>query len=169
MRFMSKKGISPLIASILLIGFTVALAAIVITWGSGFVQSITSSTEERTTKAIACTSDLNFEILKVTCNTNPGDPNAGVSQVLIDNKGSVDIKGLALRFFNANGDNTGVTNTVPILSFEIKTIDLFPGTIPQKLIPTGTIKVEALATIQTDGTNATCSEASRVKTFTPAC
>ena len=112
---------------------------------------------------------MNFEILKVTCDTNPGDPNAGLSQILIDNKGGVDINGLALRFFNNGGDNVGVTNTIPILSFEIKTIDLFPGTNPQRLIPTGTTKIEALATIQTDGTNATCSEASRVKIFTPAC
>lgn len=33
----SKKGISPLIATVLLIGFTVALVALVILWGRGFV------------------------------------------------------------------------------------------------------------------------------------
>ena len=32
MKFLNKKGISPLIATVLLIGFTVALAAVVITW-----------------------------------------------------------------------------------------------------------------------------------------
>jgi len=39
---MNKKGISPLIATVLIIGFTVALAAIIITWGSGFVNKLIS-------------------------------------------------------------------------------------------------------------------------------
>ena len=44
----NKKGITPLIATVLLIGFTVALAGIVITWGGGFVERIQSGTDERT-------------------------------------------------------------------------------------------------------------------------
>ena len=35
MKMMNKKGISPLIATVLLIGFAVALAAVVMTWGLG--------------------------------------------------------------------------------------------------------------------------------------
>ena len=31
---MEKKGISPLIATVLILGFTVALAAVIMTWGS---------------------------------------------------------------------------------------------------------------------------------------
>ena len=63
MRMRNKKGISPLIATVLLIGFTVALAGIVITWGSNFVKNITSGTEERTESTLACAGDLNFDRL----------------------------------------------------------------------------------------------------------
>ena len=67
MRFLDKKGISPLIATVLLIGFTVALAGVVITWGGGFIKNITSSTEERTESTLACAGDLNFDIKKIKC------------------------------------------------------------------------------------------------------
>ena len=37
---MNKKGISPLIATVLILGFTVALAAIIMTWGTDFTKKI---------------------------------------------------------------------------------------------------------------------------------
>ncbi|MEK6878980.1 MAG: archaellin/type IV pilin N-terminal domain-containing protein [Nanoarchaeota archaeon] len=172
MIFFNKRGISPLIATVLLIGFTVALAAVVITWGTGFVQKVTTGTEERTNKAIICTSDLNFEITKVTCKTSGATP---TSTVILDNKGSIDVKGLALRFFSSAGDSTGVTNidtgapsatTATLKAFEVKTLTLYPGTTPQVVIPAGSIKLEAIATVQIDGQNVTCSELVKQKTFT---
>ncbi len=41
---MNKNGISPLIATVLIIGFTVSLTAIVMVWGRGLV---TQTTEEQ--------------------------------------------------------------------------------------------------------------------------
>ena len=35
---MSKRGISPLIATVLIVGFTIALAAMIITWGGNFCK-----------------------------------------------------------------------------------------------------------------------------------
>jgi flagellin-like protein len=45
-----KRGISPLIATVLLIGFTIVLAALVFQWGGGFFKDIMGSTDI-TTKA----------------------------------------------------------------------------------------------------------------------
>jgi len=42
---MNKKGISPLIATVLIIGFTIVLAVLVITWISGTVNDQTESTD----------------------------------------------------------------------------------------------------------------------------
>ena len=42
---MNKKGISPLIATVLIIGFTIVLAVLVITWISGTVNEQTESTD----------------------------------------------------------------------------------------------------------------------------
>ena len=152
----NKKGISPLIATVLLIGFTVALAAVVITWGSGFVQRVTEGTDKRTTESLACTGDLNFEISKVTCGTGGGN-----GTVLVDNKGSINIINIALRTFNTNGDNLGSTKIGEVNSFEIKT--------KTSVIQIGTSKVEAFATIVIDGNSVTCTDATRTKTFSPAC
>ena len=44
---MNKKAVSPLIATVLIIGFTVALAAIVMTWAGGFMRQTIGETEAR--------------------------------------------------------------------------------------------------------------------------
>ena len=81
---MFKRGVSPLIATVLLVGFTVAIAGVFITWGSGFVKDIQSSTQEASKE-------------KVTCSTNVGVKikNACIEgsdvKLLIENFGSVDM------------------------------------------------------------------------------
>ncbi len=153
MGFLNKKGISPLIATVLLIGFTVALAAVVITWGSGFVQRITTGTEDRTTRTVTCTSDVNFEITKVDCNTKA---------VTITNTGDFPILGFTFRFFNSGGDYLGMTNGDGANKFEVKIINL-------QNIPSTTSKVEALSTIILEGQNVTCKDIIKEKIFSPAC
>ena len=63
---MSKRGISPLIATVLLVGFTVALAAVVITWGGRFIQQTQDDVDRSTKLGLSC-SKLNFEIVSVAC------------------------------------------------------------------------------------------------------
>ncbi len=43
----SKKAISPLIASVLIIGFTIALAVMIMTWGVDLMSGITGSTANK--------------------------------------------------------------------------------------------------------------------------
>ncbi|MGC9059146.1 MAG: archaellin/type IV pilin N-terminal domain-containing protein [Candidatus Aenigmatarchaeota archaeon] len=49
------KGISPLIAEVLLIGFTVAVASIVILWVTGFTKSSTKTIGSQAETQMACT------------------------------------------------------------------------------------------------------------------
>ena len=42
---MDKRGISPLIATVLIIGFTVSLAAIILIWGQGLQKGMTDNVE----------------------------------------------------------------------------------------------------------------------------
>lgn len=72
---MNKRGISPLIATVLIIGFTVALAAIIITWGGRFVSDIQDDVDVSTRLGLAC-SKLNFKISDLTC--------SGTGKCLID-------------------------------------------------------------------------------------
>ncbi|HLC72216.1 MAG TPA: archaellin/type IV pilin N-terminal domain-containing protein, partial [Candidatus Nanoarchaeia archaeon] len=63
----NNKGISPLIATVLIIGFTVALAAIIMTWGRGFIDSTTKDVDKQRETALLCTSQLDFKFSKVDC------------------------------------------------------------------------------------------------------
>ncbi|MEK6937207.1 MAG: archaellin/type IV pilin N-terminal domain-containing protein [Nanoarchaeota archaeon] len=165
MRFLNKKGISPLIATVLLIGFTVALAGVVITWGGGFIKNITEGTEERTASTLACAGDLNFEITKVKC----ANDNA-LGEITVDNKGDLALHKIAFRFFDVNDDSKGSeqkagadANTPLVGPFEIKKVELVA-----KLIE-GVSRVDAIATVKVEGQEVVCSDAVRVKEFTPGC
>ena len=61
-----KKGISPLIATVLIIGFTIVLAALVITWGTKLFKTTVAETEEASKFALACTTGLKLEVLSAT-------------------------------------------------------------------------------------------------------
>jgi len=50
-----KKGISPLIAEVLLIGFTVAVASIVILWVTGFTRTSTKTITIQAETQLSCT------------------------------------------------------------------------------------------------------------------
>ena len=64
--FMNTKGISPLIATVLIIGFTVALAALIITWGGQFIRGTQESVEQQAGVQLAC-SQLEFDITNINC------------------------------------------------------------------------------------------------------
>jgi len=50
-----RKGISPLIAEVLLIGFTVTVASIVILWVTGFTRTSTKTISSQAETQLACT------------------------------------------------------------------------------------------------------------------
>jgi hypothetical protein len=50
-----KKGVSPLIAEILLIGFTVAIASIIILWSTSFTKTTTKTIGSQAETQMACT------------------------------------------------------------------------------------------------------------------
>ncbi len=49
-----KKGISPLIATVLIIGFTIVLAAVVMQWGGSFVKQLTEEQAESAEAQTKC-------------------------------------------------------------------------------------------------------------------
>lgn len=91
-----KKGISPLIATVLVIGFTVALAAVILTWGTTFTKSIAKGTEESTEIQLTCAQDVQIDV-KAACLTVDalGAPN-GV-QFIVENNGNKDIANFSVR------------------------------------------------------------------------
>ncbi len=60
----NKKGISPLIATVLVIGFTIVLAAMVITWGTRLFKTTVEETEAESKFTLACTTGLKVEVVR---------------------------------------------------------------------------------------------------------
>ena len=129
---MNKKAISPLIASVLLIGFTVALAAVVMTWGGGFVRKTTEQTGETAEKTIMC-ANLNLEITGFNC---------GDKKVTISNSKDIKIIKTTFRKLDKDGNliGTPITKTDEIGAYGIK---IFEG-----IIDTGVYKIQVIPELE---------------------
>ena len=157
---MNVKGISPLIATVLLIGFTVALAAVVMTWGTGFVRSTTEQTAESSSLGIVC-ANINYQISNVIfdCNTNT------ISKIEITNSGDEKIENMILRAKLPTETKplaVGAVNSIDGIS--VKTITLNDGNLgakPEKVIVIAQVKLKS------GGELKTCSDAAR--DFTLSC
>ena len=121
-----KKGISPLIATVLLIGFAVALAAVVMTWGLDFIRQTTENVGKETDKALQCTK-LDFEISTVDCTTN---------KATIANNGEINISAMTFRV-DQGGDITP-TRQQGIGSLGVKQYDVDLS---------GSTNIEAIASV----------------------
>lgn len=132
----SKKGISPLIATVLLIGFTVALAAVIMTWGLDYIKKITSGTERTTEEQLKCARDLDFEII----------PNCPNNQIEVDAlKSKVDIAEMLLRIRYLDGLLVSVPYNQTIQMTQLVSIDISQYT-SQPL--TNAVSIDALASIK---------------------
>ncbi len=129
-KYFNKKGISPIIATVLLVVITIAIGATTM----AFIRSLTDTnfeTAKEQTAKIACGSQIQFEIPIVSkkykiCYYN----DTGTINLLLHNTGSVDIKGFSLTTILTNGsvyttDFTGDSNI--IVKNEYKTYNLTPS------------------------------------------
>jgi len=102
---MQKRGISPLIATVLIIGFTIVLAAIIFIWSSNFFNELQEN-QKTAQKELSCT-DVKLEIKKA-CTEN------AYLNLLVENKGAKDIKA---ELFRIKGNlNTEIINKTDIIS-----------------------------------------------------
>lgn len=63
--FRSRKAVSPLIATVLLIAFAVALGAVVMNWGRGYVEDTANIARERSDIEVTCASEVNVKIVTI--------------------------------------------------------------------------------------------------------
>ena len=149
---MNKKGISPLIATVLIIGLTIALAAIIMNWGTGLFQRITVDTERQLQEQQKCTSELDFQISTIDCTNN---------KIEIDNRGTVEIRELRIRVYNATEtlvvdmNSTNSNNALPLAPAYIKRI-----TMPTGILNANVNKLDIIATISgiSGGKNIQCGK-----------
>lgn len=142
----NKKGISPLIATVLLIGFTIVLAALVFQWGGQLFKSIQTQTGCESQGRISCTSNVAITLGNVVFTTSTNSItqliiNNGVSSKPITtfmiqiekNDGTIKTQPITLTNALAAGDSLDLGATPisfgasPILGTDIKAIHVIPG------------------------------------------
>src|SRR3989338_4406236 len=97
--FHQKKAVSPLIATVLLIAFAVALGAVVMNWGRGYVEDTQDFAQQKSDSELRCSSDVKIDFIqsktkKFVCFSNDTTNNIGNIQFTLTNIGEVDISEL---------------------------------------------------------------------------
>ena len=63
---MNKRGISPLIGTVLLIGFTIGIALLIFSWGGRFTTELTEAEGSIVKEQFAVLSDVDFKVQEVS-------------------------------------------------------------------------------------------------------
>jgi len=102
--FSSKKGVSPLVATILLIAFAIALGAVVMSYGSAYYGSkqvgavVTSPIEQCANVVLRV-----YEIAGKQQACHGGEGKNGFINFMLDNQGTVDIEEMLVTIIGARG------------------------------------------------------------------
>lgn len=115
-----KQGISPLIASVLVIGLVIVTASIVFFWGKGFTEEIIEKEGALSQKRLNCATDIKINVV---------DENSG--QLTIENRGSGRIDAFSLVVDGQVAEESvaldpGNTATVPHSASSGQKIDIIP-------------------------------------------
>ncbi|MFH1053298.1 MAG: archaellin/type IV pilin N-terminal domain-containing protein [Candidatus Woesearchaeota archaeon] len=113
--FQNKRGVSPLIATVLLIAFAVALGAVVMNWGREYIEDTQKDVEIRSAQTSACIIDVSLSLVKISdkpCYERTADGSDNIFHAIIENGDSAELSGYKLTFI---GDDA----TTPILTHEI--------------------------------------------------
>lgn len=151
-----KRGMSSLIATVLLIGFGITLTIFIINWGRGFIESTQEDVEQQSREKFSCTTDVAFEI-KCNCSKSEDNLDECTFQV-INNEDSI-INKISYRLFR--GDKFIVSDTESLEGLEPWDVSNYFIINDPKLqdIQADNIKLEVLATeIDTRGTIINCAD-----------
>ena len=144
-----KKAISPLIATILIVGFTIVLAALVMRWTGTFFTTTTTETGEASEVAITCVSNIQFSVQDSCIEGNK-------IKILVQNKGTQPINAFIFQVF---GRDTLTTSTPTGLAVYASDNFLANYTsIPFASLPNEIERVKIFPKILVNGEEQVCSE-----------
>jgi len=135
----SKKAISPLIATVLIIGFTIVLAAVVIQWGGQLVDQLKGQTQTSTELSLACSSGLSeLDISKVDKIESATAESEDTLKLTMDNKNEQLVAGIIVRKYHTDGsvstwEATDDPLTTTVDEREMKSFEVRSYTIPMNL------------------------------------
>ena len=119
MKKFNKKGVSPLIATVLLIAFAVALGALVMNWGREYIENTQEKVTQQSEQQTACTFDTSITLVNIgekPC-LDPGD---NTFYAIIEN-GNYELSGYKVTIF-ANDSIFENETTVSIKKVESKIV-----------------------------------------------
>ena len=151
---MDTKGITPLMATVLLIGFTVVLAAIVLVWGWKFLFTTQEDIDLANELNFACTR-VKFELENFEC--WPEGFHTSLSLLTVKNQGNQEIAGFIFRAFSEGGP---VPNLYEYFKIEddLKGFGSFRDNFLKEAIPVGLPKrLEVIPQVEVDGVIFDCN------------
>ncbi len=101
-----KKAVSPLIATVLLIAFAVALGAVVMNWGRSYVETTAEYAERGSDIQILCSRDINLKVVDGVENSLCYNDTEKQINFMLENAGTIDIEGLQVTVIGASDINT---------------------------------------------------------------
>lgn len=107
----NKKAVSPLIATVLLIAFAVALGAIIMNWGRTYTEDQIDSSTKRSNEELECGLDVVLAIKEVA-----GEPqlfytnSTGNLTFMLENKGRKTVDSIRVIIIGQNGQDVNITD-----------------------------------------------------------
>lgn len=103
---MNKRGVSPIIATVLIIGFTIVLAAMIMMWGTDLIKGIQEDTSRSSEIKLTCASKLTELTMKAKKNEETDS-----YSITVDNPNDVNLVGFIFRLYDADGENMQAYDT----------------------------------------------------------
>ena len=97
-----KKGVSPLIATVLLIAFAVSLGAVVMNWGRGYVETTMTQADVQSAEKLTCSMETGFKFVEVRgkqrlcIDDRYGDVDGPKLKFTLVNTGTSELKGMRI-------------------------------------------------------------------------
>jgi flagellin-like protein len=113
---MKKKAVSPLIATVLLIAFAVALGAFIMNWGKIFTRDQISDAELRSDRELECGLDVGLEIYKINGESQLYYSGGNIT-FMLKNPGTKNIDSIRIVVIGQNNTDINVTD-IPNSSIE---------------------------------------------------
>jgi flagellin-like protein len=105
------KGVSPLVASVLLLAIVVSISVIIGGWTSTLTKDTTSTVSNRTSEAVQCSAaDITIESVYITNGTS------GTARAQVRNQGFLNITLTSAQLINRTGHNASTTTTLGTLA-----------------------------------------------------
>lgn len=152
-----KRGITPLVATVLIIAFTVALAIIILAWSQSLVGSMKESTETAVNIQMACTTGISLNIENACISKSVVNGMAKDSlNVMLTNNGQEKVDKVKLRFFKNTAD-VGLDEVA--LAINPSGIEKYSSTAPggKEYLSTETKMIEAIPIIKKEGKEIPCA------------